>query len=476
MYLVKLFINSMGYIHTFTHILIFLLPIFAYGQGGSSTSTTSSSSIEVPIPSEKDIQRAQEIINSADGKINDFVNNQADRLLHLAVRLDDYSYAQTLLQDGADLNVRGYLGWTPLHDAAALGNLKMIQLLVEYGANIEEVDHYFRTPLRFAHLNGHWQVVDYLEKLQRLVELTRVGDSKAVKSLIQQGLPVNFCSAYNRTLLHIAVLNEDVRMVATLLGLGARKDFKDITGKTPLHLAVDLKSLATVIVLLNENPEIDIDLVDDFLQTPLHRACFLGNLEIATLLIQTGANPNLFTDDGWSPLALALYSRSYSIVLMLLNHGACLEQATAFDADAPLLTDLIRYAEQNDLDKAYELLLRTYRLFDAARSNDIKAIESILSICGVSMRAILLNIRDENGQTVLHYAARGGHAKIVELFLAQTGSDPLLRDFEGNTPLALAQERNHQAVIDLLGPYDELEPILIEQAIGPTNVDIRACE
>jgi ankyrin repeat protein len=45
------------------------------------------------------------------------------------------------------------------------------------------------------------------------------------------------------------------------------------------------------------------------------------------------------------------------------------------------------------------------------------------------------NIRDYGGETLLHYAAYGGHLNVVE-FLLERGADPNVQGVEGNAPSA----------------------------------------
>ena len=48
--------------------------------------------------------------------------------------------ARILLEFGADLNARDVEGWTPLHAAAATGNLHMINLLLDEGASLTAIN------------------------------------------------------------------------------------------------------------------------------------------------------------------------------------------------------------------------------------------------------------------------------------------------------------------------------------------------
>jgi len=63
--------------------------------------------------------------------------------------------AKVLLAARADANVRDYEQQCPLHIAAGLGNLDMIGILVDHGADVNVIDRWGRTPLAQSQMGGH---------------------------------------------------------------------------------------------------------------------------------------------------------------------------------------------------------------------------------------------------------------------------------------------------------------------------------
>lgn len=57
-------------------------------------------------------------------------------------------------------------------------------------------------------------------------------------------------------------------------------------------------------------------------QTPLHIACKNGHSEIVTMLLQYGADPNLFTKNGWTPCMLAARSGNTKCLIALAEGAA----------------------------------------------------------------------------------------------------------------------------------------------------------
>src|SRR5579884_4401225 len=87
-----------------------------------------------------------------------------DNALHCVIRWGDAAAAKALIAAGIDVNKAGDLGYTPLHVACMKGNLELVKLLVDNGANLfamSEGDPPFAT----ARLAGHDKVCDFLGTL-----------------------------------------------------------------------------------------------------------------------------------------------------------------------------------------------------------------------------------------------------------------------------------------------------------------------
>ena len=58
--------------------------------------------------------------------------------------------AEVILEHGAELDARDVEGWTPLHAAAATGNLQMINMLIDQGASLVTINHDDKMPIDVA--------------------------------------------------------------------------------------------------------------------------------------------------------------------------------------------------------------------------------------------------------------------------------------------------------------------------------------
>lgn len=69
-----------------------------------------------------------------------------------------------LLENGADVNARGWYYKTPLHLASSLGYLEVSRLLIEHGADINAQDEEYQTPFSIALTNGYRKLAHFLSE------------------------------------------------------------------------------------------------------------------------------------------------------------------------------------------------------------------------------------------------------------------------------------------------------------------------
>ncbi|XP_028406814.1 ankyrin repeat domain-containing protein 7-like [Dendronephthya gigantea] len=86
--------------------------------------------------------------------------------LYTAAAENDITELKAILDSGkADPNILYLSGVTPLHMAAAEGHLDAIELLVQYGANINIQGAEGFSPLEFALRGGHFDCASFLIKV-----------------------------------------------------------------------------------------------------------------------------------------------------------------------------------------------------------------------------------------------------------------------------------------------------------------------
>ena len=63
------------------------------------------------------------------------VGGMDDTVLHIAARNNSLNDALVFLQNGALIDLKGDLGYTPLHYACMFGNIEMVKLLLDNGSD-----------------------------------------------------------------------------------------------------------------------------------------------------------------------------------------------------------------------------------------------------------------------------------------------------------------------------------------------------
>lgn len=104
-----------------------------------------------------------EVEQTLQSNVNVNEKNKYGRTALQVMKLGCPSIAETLLQAGADPNVRDpILGLTVIHDAARDGYLDTLHVLAQNGADVNLLDNDGNLPLHLAAREGHLDVVQFL--------------------------------------------------------------------------------------------------------------------------------------------------------------------------------------------------------------------------------------------------------------------------------------------------------------------------
>jgi ankyrin repeat protein len=232
--------------------------------------------------------------------------------------------------------------------------------------------------------------VDLTETLPNLIQMGYIFAAKydsnlAFQTLRQQGADIEVLDGENRSALYNRIGMEDFEASQLLLENGA-----DPNGSPKSSHA-----------------------------RPLVGAAQTGQVNIATLLLRYGANPNMADKNGTSALLWAMDGGYLDMVKLLLSSGAGTE-AVGPDGMTPLL-----WAASKQKIRLLELLVEN-------KAN--------------------INARDLAGQTAIMLAASTTEAASVPVlqFLLANGADIHIRDDKGFTALDLAKEQGFDDVIAIL--------------------------
>jgi uncharacterized protein len=348
-------------------------------------------------------------------------NDYGATALYAAAGNADPTMTKRLLAAGADANVALMSGETPVMLAARQGHAATVHALLEGGAdpNAKEKNGE-QTALMWAIAGGHSAVTKELVQYKADVNarskggstalmFAARGDMESARTLLNAGADPNLqIPDWGGTALIIASTMGKADIIEALLDKGADANYRDKNSFTALHAAVRdsdygedaaqrARAVATVKVLLAHGADPNARLHQekptvrglDELQfeggTPLALAAEVNNLDAIKALVAGGADPNIPTAMGTTPL-------------MLASGAATDVQRARSIEERGLAVETARYLVEHGAD---------------------------------------VNAVGEFGWTALHSASYQGLTDVIE-FLVSKGAKLEIKDKLGQTPLSIS--------------------------------------
>ena len=286
-----------------------------------------------------------------------------------AARAGDVAAVRALLKQGGDVNAAQGDGMTALHWAAQQGNAELVSMLLSAGANVRATTRLGDyTPLHLASQAGHATTVAALiaagaaadvrttTGASPLMLAAKSGSTDTVTRLIENGSDINAAETANgQTALMVAAgLNrpevveaaagawrrrqagvegrrsqrahrgcrsrsgagrslragpQPIASAGEVAGLTRPYRYNELIGSqgglTALHFAARQGAAQSVAALVDGGVAVNLPSPGDK-ATPLLVAIINGHFDIAAYLLEHGADPNLVSDAGVSPLYATL--------------------------------------------------------------------------------------------------------------------------------------------------------------------------
>jgi ankyrin repeat protein len=353
-------------------------------------------------------------------------NDEGETALMTVARTGKLDAAKVLIKAHANVNaVESWRGQTALMWAAAQRNPEMVRLLLRSGAHPNVV-----AALR------EWQRGVTAEPRRQnrppggftaLLLAAREGCAACARELVKGGADINLTNPENITPLLLAVLNARFDTAKVLIESGADVNRWDVWGRAPLYSAIDYNT--TPRGGRPDRPSSDV-------ATPL---------EIATLLLQRGANVDMqlklfppyrllgpdrggdaLLTVGTTPLIRAAKACDVPATQLLLDKRAQVNLPNSLGATPLLATAGINWAitDTRGRFRSEKQCIETARLLLGAGAN-INAVNAV-------------------GQTSLHAAARLDLTEFVR-FIGERGANLNTKDRNGSTALDIAEGRTGTA-------------------------------
>jgi ankyrin repeat protein len=292
---------------------------------------------------------AMEVLIAHKAEVNARANDGRTPL-SAAVEREQLGAAALLLKSGADVNAT-WNGSRPLHDAVIRNNADLVKLLLDNGAdpNARRSSYNFIdigtsaghaedvTPLIMAVMNRQPDIVNLLIAHHADANAVDASGDSALSVLAgielaeQDTTPTGGRGGFGggQTLQPHVLLKTQLAIANSLLASGADVNSQNSSQQSPLSLAVISRSSELVKLLLQHQAK--VDLLDGQGYTPLEWAISQRAANIAGLLLDAGASPNVKHSskngypsgwDGKTPLGMAVANNDKPLVEVLLAHKA----------------------------------------------------------------------------------------------------------------------------------------------------------
>ena len=383
----------------------------------------------------------------ASGADTESANADGQTALMVIARTSNVEAAKLLIGRRANVNaVEQWRGQTPLMWAAAESQPAMVKLLVQHGAQVNarsKVNEWERQvtaePRMQARPSGGFTPLLYA---------ARKGCLECAQILLKAGADKDLTDPDDVSPLLLATLNFNFDIATLLVQQGANVDKWDTWGRSALYEAVDMNTLPTG--GRADRPSLD-------------KTTSLGLIE---LLLDAGANPNLqlklfppyrsLRDDrgadglltvGTTPLVRASKAGDVAAMKLLITHGANVELPTATGI-TPLMAASGNGSANLDTRGRYK--------------SEEQAVEAVALLLKAGAN---INARDRNGQTALHGAAGWGWNSLVKT-LASNNADLAAKDAQGRTAADIARGSASSSGRAASQPHPETEALLRQLMAG----------
>jgi ankyrin repeat protein len=209
------------------------------------------------------------------------------RPVHWAVYRVDYDLLAALIAKKAKVDVSNEFGSTPLAEAAKQGDARMVKMLLDAGSGTEGANADGQTALMIAIKNGDLAV------FQMLID---AGAKVNVVETVQDQTPLMWAAAANRN---------GAEMVRVLIAKGANVSARAKFDDWPSQITSEPRAQYHAYGGL----------------TPLLYAARGGCLACVEALVRAGADVNLPTPEGATPMMIALDNGSNDVAKFFLEHG-----------------------------------------------------------------------------------------------------------------------------------------------------------
>lgn len=387
----------------------------------------------------------------------------------LAIKADSIDIVEECLDQGLN-PMQEVKGETLFHFTAMKGRTDIMKRLLEIkGLDVNQQNNN-KTALQVAVESGNIGIVELLLRQPSLdsnltqfpddaplVIAARNGYLDIVDRLIADSSGVNFdpASTTSARALNAAVRNGHFSIVKALLQRGVAFDIE------MAFEATRSGNLVMVKYFLDEEL-IDINATRKKGATLLMESS--TNSKVFPELLRRGADINKVTVHGYSALHGAILSHNKTLFNELIHRGANVNQVTLKQETALGLA-----VKEQNIMMFTTLLLHGAKFSEKEIKNKKKLLKNLKSM-NVTPHKLL-----DNGQTLLHVAARNGDLPTLQVLMTLRNAEPNISNKQAETIMHIAATKNNLQMVKWLDSQSEhLKNIQNRDDVTPLHIAVRS--
>ena len=346
----------------------------------------------------------------------------------------------------------------PIHIAASMNSEKIMELLIKYGANVEQLcndENQKPTALMIACSRN-------LPKIASILLKNNANPNRKIN---------------NQTALLCSIDDNSSECIETLLKFGASpNEIIDDDGMTILSYASQVGFYNGVQILLNHNADVNGCTVGHWKENneefvgaykyPIHFAAQYGNYDVLKLLVEHGADICCKTYEDYMPIHFAAMNGSLQLVKYLYENGSSLTAQTiskeniltiALNQKNSELIQFIIKEVKNEKEEMLQSVIDIYAeeivdylipyldddwkqklLFLVLKYADNQDKHSYIKHI-LQNRMIDIEVRNENGDYPIHIVTRAKSMILLDT-LIERGANTKVNNLQMDTPLDIANK------------------------------------
>ena len=389
--------------------------------------------------------------------------------LHYALRgKASITVMRYLLKQGLPYRPEGGKGIYAELYAARYGDLELIKLFAEFGADYKVQDYMGETPQYWLHKNKKFRpgIVEYFEKIgldfdqQNRLGITPLGavaynkrGMELFELLVEKGYDPGYIDGEGRDLFMRALTsNDNVEMLEKFYKMSEEPGVADNYGYSGVLLSVADEGTSEKRLSFLESKGFDLTITNERGQTALHM--LMANREEEAegydALMSRDFAINALDKAGNTPLILALAFKEAKVIEALLKAGANPIIANK-NGVSPLLAALLRGEDfsaviDSIIAKGGDLKAKDSK-GGTALTYAIKGGQPLYLLEKIVKAGVDINAKDGEETTALMYAALLSKDPATVAFLLKSGADDSIKDVFDDTASQMAQDNPNPKVL-----------------------------